>query len=300
MVATPVLTRAVVGLQAHPVTVECHIAAGLPRTTIVGLAEGAVKESRDRINSALRTCGFHFPRGHVIVNLAPSHLTKSGSSYDLPIALAILCASDQIEIREAATTEFVGELGLFGEIRRINGLLSCALACQKAHHALYLPKANELEASLIKQGKLRIAGHLLELCAHLNGKPQSAVQAPKSEPVARHRQRQSTYEQILGQSAAKRASLIAAAGSHHLLMVGPPGTGKTLLAKAWLNCCHHLQTNKCSKWRQCTQQLAYLGQTTMTPRLENLITPQPTRRCWVEARHLHRARVHWRTMAYCF
>tara|TARA_B100001057_G_scaffold478538_1_gene549099 strand:+ start:1789 stop:3309 length:1521 start_codon:yes stop_codon:yes gene_type:complete len=231
MVATPVLTRAVVGLQAHPVTVECHIAAGLPRTTIVGLAEGAVKESRDRINSALRTCGFHFPRGHVIVNLAPSHLTKSGSSYDLPIALAILCASDQIEIREAATTEFVGELGLFGEIRRINGLLSCALACQKAHHALYLPKANELEASLIKQGKLRIAGHLLELCAHLNGKPQSAVQAPKSEPVARHRQRQSTYEQILGQSAAKRASLIAEAGGHHLLMVGPPGTGKTLLAK---------------------------------------------------------------------
>ena len=231
MVATPVLTRAVVGLQAHPVTVECHIAAGLPRTTIVGLAEGAVKESRDRINSALRTCGLHFPRGHVIVNLAPSHLTKSGSSYDLPIALAILCASDQIEIREAATTEFVGELGLFGEIRRINGLLSCALACQKAHHALYLPKANELEASLIKQGKLRIAGHLLELCAHLNGKPQSAVQAPKSEPVARHRQRQSTYEQILGQSAAKRASLIAAAGGHHLLMVGPLGTGKTLLAK---------------------------------------------------------------------
>ena len=232
MGATPVLTRAVVGLKAHPVTVECHIAAGLPRTTIVGLAEGAVKESRDRINSALRTCGFHFPRGHVIVNLAPSHLTKSGSSYDLPIALAILCASDQIEIREAATTEFVGELGLFGEIRRINGLLSCALPCQKAHHGLYLPKANEPEAGLIKQGKLRVASHLLDLCSHLNGTAPSAVAAPSIEPAARPKLRESTYDQILGQSAAKRALLIAAAGGHHLLMVGPPGTGKTLLAKS--------------------------------------------------------------------
>lgn len=147
MGATAILTRAVVGLQAHPVTVECHIAAGLPRTTIVGLAEGAVKESRDRVKSALRTCGFHFPRGHVIVNLAPSHLTKSGSSYDLPIALAILCASEQIKISDVAQTEFVGELGLFGEIRRINGLLSCALACQKAQHGLYLPQANEPEAT---------------------------------------------------------------------------------------------------------------------------------------------------------
>ena len=113
MGTTPILTRAVVGLDAHAVTVECHIASGLPRTTIVGLAEGAVKESRDRVKSALRTCGYFYPRGHVIVNLAPSHLTKSGSSYDLPIALAILCASDQVKIEHAQTTEFVGQLGLF-------------------------------------------------------------------------------------------------------------------------------------------------------------------------------------------
>ena len=232
MGATAILTRAVVGLQAHPVTVECHIAAGLPRTTIVGLAEGAVKESRDRINSALRTCGFHFPRGHVIVNLAPSHLTKSGSSYDLPIALAILCASDQMEISDANQTEFVGELGLFGEIRRIDGLLSCALACQKAQHGLYLPQANESEAALIKQGKLRVAAHLLDLCAHLSGKASSSVKPPATAPAADPSPRESTYTQILGQSAAKRALLIAAAGSHHLLMVGPPGTGKTLLAKS--------------------------------------------------------------------
>ena len=232
MGATAILTRAVVGLQAHAVTVECHIAAGLPRTTLVGLAEGAVKESRDRIKSALRTCGFHFPRGHVIVNLAPSHLTKSGSSYDLPIALAILCASDQIEISDAARTEFVGELGLFGEIRRIDGLLSCALACQQAQHGLYLPAANEREAALIKQGKLRIAAHLLDLCAHLSGKASTRVKAPATAPTTDPNPREATYSQILGQSAAKRALLIAAAGGHHLLMVGPPGTGKTLLAKS--------------------------------------------------------------------
>ena len=232
MGATAILTRAVVGLQAHAVTVECHIAAGLPRTTIVGLAEGAVKESRDRIKSALRTCGFHFPRGHVIVNLAPSHLTKSGSSYDLPIALAILCARDQIEISDAARTEFVGELGLFGEIRRIDGLLSCALACQQAQHGLYLPAANEREAALIKQGKLRIAAHLLDLCAHLSGKASTRVKAPATAPTTDPNPREATYSQILGQSAAKRALLIAAAGGHHLLMVGPPGTGKTLLVKS--------------------------------------------------------------------
>ena len=232
MGATAILTRAVVGLQAYPVTVECHIAAGLPRTTIVGLAEGAVKESRDRVKSALRTCGFHFPRGHVIVNLAPSHLTKSGSSYDLPIALAILCASEQIKISDVAKTEFVGELGLFGEIRRINGLLSCALACQKAQHGLYLPQANEPEASLIKQGNLRVAAHLLDLCTHLSGKDSPAVKPPATQLAPNPDLQESTYTQILGQSAAKRALLIAAAGAHHLLMVGPPGTGKTLLAKS--------------------------------------------------------------------
>lgn len=232
MGTTPILTRAVVGLDAHPVTVECHIAAGLPRTTIVGLAEGAVKESRDRVKSALRTCGYFYPRGHVIVNLAPSHLTKSGSSYDLPIALAILCASDQVNIEHAQATEFVGELGLFGELRKVTGLLSCALAANNQKHRLYLPEANEHEASLVKEGDFRVAKHLLDLCAHLADDAQSAVrpaQAITKPPVHGNTHH---YDQILGQSAAKRALLIAAVGNHHLLMVGPPGTGKTLLAKS--------------------------------------------------------------------
>ena len=232
MATTPILTRAVVGLDAHPVTVECHIAAGLPRTTIVGLAEGAVKESRDRIKSALRTCGYFYPRGHVIVNLAPSHLTKSGSSYDLPIALAILCASDQVQIDKSASTEFVGELGLFGELRKVTGLLSCALAAHKQQHRLYLPKANDQEASLIKGGDYRVAAHLLDLCKHLAGEPQTEVLPPTNTTSTPPAGSTAQYDQILGQSAAKRALLIAAAGGHHLLMVGPPGAGKTLLAKS--------------------------------------------------------------------
>ncbi len=179
MATTPILTRAVVGLDTHPVTVECHIAAGLPRTTIVGLAEGAVKESRDRIKSALRTCGYFYPRGHVIVNLAPSHLTKSGSSYDLPIALAILCASDQAQMNEPANTEFFGELGLFGELRKVTGLLSCALAAHKQQHRLYLPAANEQEASLVKDGDFRVASHLLDLCNHIVGNLRPLFNHPK-------------------------------------------------------------------------------------------------------------------------
>ena len=232
MATKSILTRAVVGLDAHPVTVECHIAAGLPRTTIVGLAEGAVKESRDRVRSALKTCGYFYPRGHVIVNLAPSHLTKSGSSYDLPIALAILCASEQISVSDVATTEFVGELGLFGELRKVTGLLSCALAADSAQHRLYLPLANEHEAALVKTGDFLVAQHLLNVCAHLQDESASEVRPPNPVVGPRPAKSAANFNQILGQSAAKRALLIAAAGNHHLLMVGPPGTGKTLLAKS--------------------------------------------------------------------
>ena len=119
----PIFSRIPIGLNAHCISIECHIAPGLPGTTIVGLAEGAVKESRDRVKSALRNNGFNYPNGHVIINLAPGNLAKSGTGFDLPIALAILQASGQVNIPNRENTEFIGELGLFGELRPILSLI---------------------------------------------------------------------------------------------------------------------------------------------------------------------------------
>ena len=230
----PIFSRIPIGLNAHSISIECHIAPGLPGTTIVGLAEGAVQESRDRVKSALRNNGFNYPNGHVIINLAPGNLAKSGAGFDLPIALAILQASGQVTIPNVENTEFIGELGLFGELRGINGILTCALASTKANRALILPEENEQEASLVKTGRLLVAPNLAELAKYLNGQATGAVRTPidtrrKSPPIAA-----TNYAQIVGQLNAKRGLLIAAAGGHHLIMLGPPGAGKTMLARSFV------------------------------------------------------------------
>jgi len=135
-----VLSRAALGLETHLVHVECHLAGGSPGTTIVGLAEGAVREARDRVKSALRSSGFNYPTSHITLNLAPSHLSKSGTGFDLPIAIAILAASNQIPSNTLGETEFIGELGLFGELRRATNILSSAIACTQSEHRLYFAR----------------------------------------------------------------------------------------------------------------------------------------------------------------
>ena len=144
-----VLSRTAYGLQTHLVHVECHLAGGLPGTTIVGLAEGAVREARDRVKSAIRNSGFSYPVSHITINLAPSHLSKSGTGFDLPIAIAILVASEQLPREALHQTEFIGELGLFGELRRANNALASAKSCHQAGHRLFLPQANAYEVQLI-------------------------------------------------------------------------------------------------------------------------------------------------------
>jgi len=230
-----VLSRAAFGLETHLVHVECHLAGGLPGTTIVGLAEGAVRESRDRVKSAIRSSGFNYPTSHITLNLAPSHLSKTGSGFDLPIAIAILAASGQLPSKVLKNTEFVGELGLFGEMRMATNVLSSAIASQGAGHRLFLPNANRREIQLIPEGNFHTALNLTDVVQQLCGKGPSPAQMSAVATELPGDTTVSSFDQVLGQHLAKRALTVAAAGGHHMLMVGPPGTGKTLLAQSLID-----------------------------------------------------------------
>ena len=235
-------TRSLLGLTAFKVTVECHVGRGLPGTTIVGLPQGAVREARDRVKSAILNSGFDYPDGGIVVNLAPGDLVKTGSSLDLAIAIGILGASGQIVLDKFRQHEFIGELGLFGELRKIPGALTCALAAFKAKRKLVLPEANSKEATLVgEEGSqmMALAPDLLAVTqylqneGHLNAPSAATHNSPSFQAKARIEPVASTMDKIIGQHAAKQALFIAAAGGHHALMIGPPGTGKTLLARSF-------------------------------------------------------------------
>lgn len=222
-----IYSRALFGVEAPLVRVEAHISNGLPALSIVGLPETTVRESKERVRSALLNTEFEFPVRRITINLSPADLPKGGGRLDLPIGLSILVASGQISQAVLADYEFLGELALNGEIRGVPGVLSAALACQRAGRKLILPVANIAEASLVVGLELYPAQHISEVCAHLLGLQLILAVAPVKEPSAHI---MPELADIKGQHAAKRALEIVAAGGHSLLMVGPPGTGKTLLA----------------------------------------------------------------------
>lgn len=243
MTLSIIYSRATTGLQAPLVTVEVHISRGLPRVNLVGLPEAAVKESKDRVRSALINANFEFPRSRLTLNLAPADLPKEGGRFDLPIALGILAASRQIPAESLSQYEFVGELALSGELRPVRGILPIVLALRDTGRCLIIPMANAAEASLVSDASVLAANHLLDVCAHLKGQltlPSCAtLPFDKTAPSIK-----GDLSEVRGQWHAKRALEIAAAGKHSLLLIGPPGTGKTMLASRMMSILPELTTTE--------------------------------------------------------
>ncbi|GAB1595206.1 YifB family Mg chelatase-like AAA ATPase [Lysobacter claricitrinus] len=219
-------SRARTGIRAPEVRVEVHLGGGLPAMNIVGLPEAAVREAKDRVRAAIACAQFEFPQRRITVNLAPADLPKDGGRFDLPIALGILAASGQIPLDALRDVEFLGELALTGELRAVDGVLPAALAAGDARRRLVVPEANGAEAALATRVEAGTARTLLQVCAMLAGR--ESLPAAVAAPVVRTPGPDLT--DVRGQAHARRALEIAAAGGHHLLLIGPPGCGKTLLA----------------------------------------------------------------------